>query len=92
VLLRRFAVIGAALIGENGIRDVTSDQVITVRCRIFLVQSLTTLTKSIAQVSFGRVATWRSSRSFALTRRLGVLLHFPLADETRGSAQSWKLL
>jgi len=28
---------------------------------------------SIAQTSFGRVAGARSSRSFALTRRLGVL-------------------
>ena len=31
-------------------------------------------TKSIAQVSFGRVTDCRSSRSFALTLRLGVLL------------------
>ena len=30
--------------------------------------------KSITQVSFGRVALHRSSRSFALTRRFGVLL------------------
>lgn len=46
----------------------------TVRIRILLPVANWSWTKSMAQVSFGRVASQRSYRSLAFNRRLGVLL------------------
>jgi hypothetical protein len=63
-------------VAEPGINDRRKGENVstTVNTLIFLPVANWSCTKSIAQISLGCVAAFRSSRSFALTRRFGVLL------------------